>query len=120
MCACGARAHVCVCVCVQACSVLMSLCVRVLDGKGSRVFASKALGEVKTAMHLTNYNDCLTTFYAPLLPTFECHTSMKMPGVLSALSLMKRTSRPPQRPEASVGCVKQPGLRACAEAGTDG
>lgn len=112
--------YMCVCVYASMQCAYVFMCACVLHGKGSRVFASKALGEVKTAMHLTNYNDCLTTFYAPLLPTFECHTSMKMPGVLTALSLMKRTSRPPQRPEASVGCVKRPGLRACAEVCTDG
>ena len=75
------RAHMCVCMCVCVCASMQCayvfMCVCVLDRKGSRVFASKALGEVKTAMHLTRYNDCLTTFYEPLLPTFECHTSMK-------------------------------------------
>ena len=73
--------HVCVCVCacmhasMQCAYVFMCVCV--LDREGSRVFASKALGVVKTAVHLTDDSDCLTAFHEPLLPTSGCHTSLK-------------------------------------------
>ena len=56
-----------VCVCMRA-------CMRVLQGKGSRVVASRVLAVVQTASHLTSYSDCLTSFREPLSPPYRHHS----------------------------------------------
>ena len=60
------REGVCVCVCV---------CV--VDREVSRVFASRALVTVQTAVYLTGYSDCLTDFSEPLSPPNKHHTGLK-------------------------------------------
>ena len=77
----SSREKVCLCMCIDACarvSVCVCACAHVCmcvpDEEGSRVFASRALGVVQTAMCLTGYN-CLTGFLEPLLPPHRCHTS---------------------------------------------
>ena len=56
-------------------------CVRVyvcvLDRKGNRVFASRTLLVVRTAVYLTGYSDWLTGFWEPLLLPYSCHTCLK-------------------------------------------
>ena len=46
----------------------MCMCVCVLGGEGSWMFASTALVVVWMAMYLTSYCDYLTGFHEPLLP----------------------------------------------------
>ena len=47
----------------------MCVCVHVLGGEGSWVFASTALVVIQTAMYLTGYSDYLTScFWEPLSP----------------------------------------------------
>ena len=58
------------------------LCVCVLDGEGGRVFGSRSLVVVQTAVYLTGHSDCLTGFCEPLFPTYSsvCHTGLKAEG----------------------------------------
>ena len=55
VCAC---VRVCACVCVCAC-VRAAACMRayVLDGEGCRLFTSRTLVVVQTAVYLTSYSD---------------------------------------------------------------
>ena len=67
---------VCVCICVYMCiCVCVCVCVCVLDGKGSKVFASRA--PLQMTMHLTSYSDCQTGFHEPFSPLYKCYTSLK-------------------------------------------
>ena len=82
----SSREKVCLCMCIDACarvSVCVCVCVHVcmcaLDEEGSRVFASRALGVVQTAMCLTGYSDCLTSYncltgYSDCLTSYNCLT----------------------------------------------
>ena len=57
--------------------VCMHAFMHVLQGKGSRVVASRALAVVQTALHLTSYSDCLTSFHEPLSPSYRHHSGLK-------------------------------------------
>ena len=65
-----------VCVCASVCiCASVCVCVCVLDGKGSKVFASRA--PLQMTMHLTSYSDCQTGFHEPFSPLYKCYTSLK-------------------------------------------
>ena len=55
----------------------MRVYVCVLERKGNRVFASRTLVVVWTAVYLTGYSDWLTGFWEPLLLPYSCHTCLK-------------------------------------------
>ena len=52
------------------------LCVCVLGGEGSRLFAATALVR-RMAMYLTGCSDYLTGFHEPLSRTYRCHAGLK-------------------------------------------
>ena len=54
-----------------------SCCVCILDRKGSRVFASRALVVVYMTVRPTSYSDCPIGFHELLLPPYRCYTSLK-------------------------------------------
>ena len=60
------------CVCMHA-----NVCVCVLGGEGSWVFARTAWVVVWTAMYLTGYSGYVTDFREPLLPPYRRHPGLK-------------------------------------------
>ena len=60
----------------------VNMCVGVLGGEGSLVFASTALVVSSMDSHVSDqcviiYSDYLTGFHEQLLPPYRCHTGLK-------------------------------------------
>ena len=71
--------HVHVCVCVRACvCACVHMCMLFL------------VVVVVTAMYLTDYSDCLTSFCKPLSPPYRCHTVSKMSSAVTGNSRFNR------------------------------